>query len=325
MLKTCFHRQKLTKEEKLVRRDLNWHRRIWEIDFLRAAIIIGMLVDHLMISCWAIFPQLFQTAAFNQSWMKSVANFASNYSSGTFRVSLRLFGVAALAFLVGINTQFSRNNLKRGLLVFGISLAINIVFIILHALDITSYILFGALNCYGLCILIYTGIHKLLGKYKNAWKWICLGIALFIFAGWSVFRVLVHRDTYTASQNNFYFWFNNNPSNVKNIYSISSFKDFVHVVLGVNCYGEDWLGLFPYLGYMFLGAFVGLTVYKNKVSLLNRTAKNQERDLNYKFNKYGAWFNFFGHHTLWIYALHQPIYIIIVIIIGLICGIPLAI
>ena len=96
------------------------------------------------------------------------------------------------------------------------------------------------------------------------------------------------------------------------------------VIVGLTYSGDDWLCFMPTLGYLFLGAFVGHTVYKNGLSLLHYFDKEGQMTLNEKFNRSTKGFLFFGHHTLWFYLLHQVVYIVLMLFIaGLCMGIPL--
>jgi len=313
--------------KKAERKDSAYQKRVWEIDLVRAIVIIGMLIDHFIFDLWGVFPSMFdRTALLNLSWYSSLYNFANAYWVHPARIAMRLIGVSFLALLVGINTRFSRSTLKRGLIIFGCGLAMSLVFLLLNKLNITGLVIIGAITCYGLCLLIYTGIHAIFGRFKSAWKWICLGLALSIFVGWSFIAYANKLPVINSAFDNFFFIFLGDYHCVPCLTTIkgASFIDIMKIIIGLTCYGDDWLPLFPFLGIFFLGSFIGQTVYAKGKSLLHFGDKDGMRTLNEKFNRSTKPILFFGHHTLLIYVLHQVVFIVVFGLIGLIfLGLPL--
>lgn len=305
-----------------------YSKRVWEIDAVRALIIIGMLIDHFFFDVWCIFPSIVdRNLLLGVPAFLRLYNFANLYWVHPVRNAFRLLGVSLLAFLVGINTRFSRSTLKRGLIIFFCGLGISLVFYILSLFNLTGLVLINAISCYGLCLLIYTGIHSLLGRFKKAWKWICLGIAVTIFVIWTFVAYSNKLPVIEKGFDNFYFIFLSDSHCIPAVYSVKDigFTEVFKILFGLSYFGDDWLPLFPYLGFVFLGAFVGQTVYANKKSLFRFADRDETKRINEKFNRATKPLTFFGHHTLVIYALHQVVYIVLFVLIACVFGgIPLA-
>jgi len=65
-------------------------------------------------------------------------------------------------------------------------------------------------------------------------------------------------------------------------------------------YSSDYYPLFPYLGIVLLGVFIGKVFYKKKKSLFPFYISGKDP------------FSFIGRHSLLLYVVHQPILLIIV-------------
>ncbi|MCF0117486.1 MAG: hypothetical protein HUJ61_05490 [Bacilli bacterium] len=206
----------------------------------------------------------------------------------------------------------------------------------------------------GLCILIYEGVSKLCKKWfkEKNWKWICLGIFGTLFISWCVISSISYlNDTRSLDpgtrehtvQNlfrRFFFIINNNGGDIgwfHDGYSSLSFSDALKVIFGLKGFGTDWLGLFPYLPYIFLGGFVGETVYKDNKSIIKYFFHKEDTvlvgeeyllspqgQMNAKINRKLSAIMFPGRHTLFIYMFHEPAFVIIVIPIILLFGYHLA-
>lgn len=181
--------------------------------------------------------------------------------------------------------------------------------------------------CYGLCLLIYMGIEKLFARFSKIYKWICLGIGASILIIWIFVRYNFLKENFDSQYNLFWIIYNNEARVIPRINDISEFTfgSFIEMLIGLKRFGSDWLGLFPFLRYLFIGAFIGQTLYKEKLSFLHYFDKENEITLNEKFNIKTRYFLFIGRQSIWFYFLHQPVYFILAfLIIGLIMGIPLS-
>ncbi|MCQ2752974.1 MAG: DUF1624 domain-containing protein [Bacilli bacterium] len=240
--------------------------RITEIDFLRGFLILFMVVDHFFydFTSWGgIF-----TSFFNFPIDAPICQFADWYWEWPVRIYGR-FIVLSLFFLIsGISSYFSRNNLKRGLLIFGVGILVDIGFLIFSKITGENmYVFFGAISCFGLSILLYWLLRfiftKLQPKRLGDFKWIILGLGLMIIPIGVMFGVWTLRGpnyAYDLKNGNWFF-----------------------VIIGAkqDVNAADWLPLFPYLGLMFIGAFLGEIIYHDRVSLFTSHTFSQ---FHYKQN-----------------------------------------
>lgn len=315
--------------KKAIKQDYQNKNRVWEIDLLRAIIIIAMLIEHLLFDFAEMFPTIFdKTAYLGVPFFNTMYRFSLDYWAHPVRIAFRFIGLFSLALLIGINTRFSRNNVRRGVLLTFCGIVMGGVFAIGNVLGFTGHAYMNILMSYGLCLLIFSGIEALFKQFKKAWPWICLGIAVVILVSWGFIRYADQAKYVVDKYNNFWFIYNGYANSIPYLETLenASFIDILRVIVGLTYSGDDWLGLLPTLGYIFLGAFIGCTVYKNGLSLLHYFDKEGETALNEKFNRATKGLLFFGHHTIWFYLLHQVVYIVLMLFIaGLIMGIPLGV
>lgn len=110
-----------------------------------------------------------------------------------------------------------------------------------------------------------------------------------------------------------------------------NFVSYLKIIFGVRGFGFDWLGLFPYLGFTFLGGLIGNTIYKDKKSIIYYFFPKEDREnpdylatkpgqLNLKLNIKLGFITYPGKHTLLIYIFHQPAITIFFGLIFLILG-----
>lgn len=337
------------KNEEKDRELLRNSKRVWEIDFLRGVAIWGMVFDHCTADFWMFFKGLFSNS--DTGWLNFMVNQTQAYWDSSFRIGVRLFGVFLFVFLCGVSTVFSKNNWKRalGLVGFGLAITILLAFIanILNNYDLQ--VLLSIMTTIGLCLLTYTGVSYLCKKLfgKKSWKWISLGIFIACSIFWAIMSSInyMHIETdppHTLDTlfDRFYFIFNNNGNDIGWFYQYKNLdaSNIYKVILGLKGFGSDWLGLFPYIGYIFLGGFVGETVYKDKKSIIKYFYHKEDRklsgeayflskqgQLNAEINQKLRLIAYPGRHTLLVYVLHQPIFFAIMIPILLISGYTLSI
>lgn len=282
-------------------------KRIWEIDLVRGIIIIGMLIDHFFFD----FIGLFTKANFTNlpEFYLQIGSFANVYWMNPVRITFRLIGIFFLFLLTGISTHFSRNSLKRSFIVIGAGAIISVAFIVVANItgSMNDLVLMGAVMGLGVCMLLYTLFRMAFGRFKKIYKWLVLGVALAILIPW----IFISRSVATNTSN-FWFYYNGYAGAIPNIAFRDLYLAWHRILIGTAYFGSDWVGLFPNLGYAFLGAFIGETVYKNRKSIFGK--------YNEKLNKCTKVIIIPGRYSLWFYLLHQVVYIIILGAIALIMG-----
>lgn len=267
-------------------------RRVWELDFLRGLAVIAMCFDHMMYD-FAFFRSWFSNGyKIENPFMTAMSAFAKDYwaSSSVFEPGFRFWAhylfVFLFLFLVGVSCALSRNNTKRGSLLGIVSLAFTGVTFGIRAIGIMKYgIVFGILQCIALSILCAAAVDELTKFNEQINKFALLGVGVIIVAAGIGNR----------------FW------NMALQYDYEFIDEhFLGYIFGTHAYGDDWFGLFPYVGVVFIGMYWGKAVYASRSSLLPA--------LDGKWNKP---INFVGRHALLFYLAHQ------VLIAGIIAGLCL--
>lgn len=116
--------------------------RIWELDFFRGTAIILMVIFHFIVLLTDYF-------SYNIDYTKGFWYFEGKLSAIIFIIT------------AGISSTLSKNNLKRGIIIFLFGIAITLVTFIFSP---NYFVKFGILHFLGLSIILYTFIRKL--NYK---------------------------------------------------------------------------------------------------------------------------------------------------------------
>lgn len=297
--------------------------RIWEIDLLRALVIIGMIVSHLFTSFGSAFPKMFdKDILLSYSFFKTMYEIDRTNTSFIFTMCiLRYVGILVLVLLIGINTAFSRNNLKRAIILAIVGALESAFFVFAAHYHIMNYVIMGTITSFAVCLFIYIGIEAIFSRFEKAWKWICLGIGVTGLIVWGFVRYQFVHPNPNQLYNNFWLVYHGYASSTNGIWDIKEFTflKVIQHIFGITAFGQDYLGVFPWLNYLFIGAFIGQTVYKDRKSLLHYLDKEGKMTWNEKLNRVTKPLLFFGHKTLIIYVVHQPIVNLIFIFICAIC------
>ena len=219
--------------------------RIWEIDMLRGAAIICMMLFHFLYDLQEVYGV--SIPSWDGFWY-----YEGKLTAGIF------------IFLAGISSTMSRNNAKRGLQILGAAMIITVS---TYIYDPSSYIRFGILHLLAICMILYHCI-----KHLYPVLYIALGI------------LSIGLGAYISTQIGTSIWgipFGLLP------------KDFVSI---------DYYPLFPWIGIFCFGIYLGKTIYKDRTSLLHRA---------YKDHLLAS----MGRHSLFLYLIHQPIFLLILQII----------
>lgn len=189
--------------------------RIWEVDFFRGIAIILMVIFHVVFD------------------LSDIYNFPVAYDRGVFYFVGK---AAAILFILiaGISCSFSRNNIRRGIKVFLVAMAITIL-TYLFMPDLT--IKFGILHFLGICMILY----PLLKKINKSFL-IVTG-ALSIAAGYYMSKVII-------------------PYNF--LFPIG--------LIGSNFASGDYYPIFPWIGLFMFGIAGGKMLYPEKKSLFKLQA-----------------------------------------------------
>lgn len=185
--------------------------RIFEIDFFRGIALIMMIVFHLIYD------------------LKEFYSYNFEYLRGFWYYEGK---IAAIMFMLisGISATFSRNNLKRGFVVFGYGMLLTVV---TYFYDPKTYIRFGILHLLGFCKIAYHYI----GVFSNK---ILMAISITAITVGNIFSKV----------------------NVKNPYL------YPFGLLASDFSSLDYYPILPWLGVFFLGVIMGKTIYPTKKSLL---------------------------------------------------------
>lgn len=246
-------------------------KRIHEIDFLRGVLMFLVIFDHLM---WFINYYIFKNGNPTLNW----------YWSSELRYSVRQIVLMLFLFTCGISCHLSRNNKKRGLLLLALALFITVATHLIQLLplfqDRVAVIDFNIIGVIALSILLYCLCEK-----RNNKDLLYIIAILMVF--YCFINIASRFDTSTEY----------NP-----LTSIL-YCPFNPIKEG---YVGDYLPLFPYIIFLFLGVLFARLYYKDKQSLISKKG-NWERPIC-----------FLGRHTLFIYIGHEIIFTAIFILISLI-------
>ena len=180
---------------------------------------------------------------------------------------IKNYGGILFVLISGLCASFSANHLKRGLTVLGCGILCTLVTLALVLFGFSNsgtVIWFGVLHCLGVCMLLWQFLRRL-----PSWALIALGLPMAV-AGHIVFNLYLVNHP----------WFI--------LFGITP-KWFVT---------PDYFPLLPHLGYYLLGAFLGRTLYKNRVSLFPKVRPNPLLRFLQGCGKY----------SLPIYLVHQPLF-----------------
>ena len=252
--------------------------RIWELDFIRGFCILLMIMDHTFYDLAFLFPHQWFPGGEGSGalfWFSTLIR--TGYYPWIVRDVIWLLAVFCFVFVSGISSSFSHSNLKRGLRLAAVALALSLFTL---GLDLFTgqeegyFIRFGILHLLATSIILYSLIQKI-GKKAL----VALGIA----------SVLV----------GFYFMQAPLETSVKALgilaQSTSGFRS------------ADYFPILPWVGFFLIGAVIGPGLYGNRQSRFPRR----------KVGGFLKSVLFVGRHSLVIYVIHQPIVFGVLYLIGI--------
>lgn len=183
---------------------------------------------------------------------------------GIYVPTINIIGdLSAVLFMLlcGISASISKNSLKHGLSVFAVGCSLTVITGILDDLfHMGLTIQFGILHLMGIALIICTVVKKL------PLVWNAVIAACFLF-----FKKLT---AFILFPKNYWLF------------------PFGYYTIGF--YSSDYYPIFPFVGIVLTGLFIGRIIYRNKKSILPFPFAG--KDL----------FSFIGRHSLAFYILHQP-------------------
>lgn len=265
-------------------------KRIWEIDFVRGLCLAFMIVDHFFYD----FSQLPSVLGWivPGSMLEPFLKFAAFYWAEihTFAIAgirIQYIFVALFIIISGISTHFSKSSLKRSFQVLAGAYLISLVTYLIGNMIHYSVlsIPFGILHTIGYSMLIYSLLQKISkSKYLDLVMFVVVMIS-----GWILSSLGLKNPDVSS-----------NPLD----------RSFYLALLGVGrLVSADFFGMLPWLGYFFLGGFIGKTVYHERKSFIPT--------LDGKWNRPFLWL---GKNSIWVYLTHQVVIFVIVVLVGLIFG-----
>ena len=290
-------------------------RRIWEIDFVRGILIIGMIIDHFMFFL-GMFGTLYPVGAL-PDFLNRTSEFATAYWNNELKTAIRIFGVSLFFLLTGISSKFSKSNLKRSVICMGFGILMALGYMIYSfATGTSNFVLFNIITCLGLGMFLLWGAKALYVKIRKSdknWCWWALGIGLFLIIVGFVVNLIV--STHLLFGRIYLSMHGQYAPGEFNSHEPLTFGTAVLTILGFHHWGNDWCGICPFIGYTFLGGFIGEFIYSNRKSIFFR--KNEEK--NVSFNRTAikkTWFiNWLGSKTFIIYIIHPVVIILLLLIV----------
>lgn len=243
--------------------------RIHEIDLLRGFLIFLVVFDHLM---WFINYYCFHYSSGFLTW----------YWNSNLRLIVRQIVLLLFMFTCGVSCHLSRNNKKRGLflLVFSIIVMLGTHILQLTPLFATRVIIIdiNILGVIALSILLYALCQRLSTK------------KLFFIVGLLLLFYVMISVTFN--------YYNDGTYNPLTAILYCPFNPIKAGFVG------DYLPLFPYVVFLFLGVIFARFIYKDKKSVIAKKG-NWEKPIC-----------LLGRHTLIIYVAHEIIFTGLFMLIG---------
>ena len=290
-------------------------KRIWEIDFLRGVLIIGMVFDHFMFFL-GMFAGLYPEGSLPQ-WLINVSSFANAYWLNNVKIVIRFFGVALFFLLTGISSKFSKSNLKRSVICMGFGVLLALGFMAYSLISGNNhYALFGIITCLGFSMFAYWGVKTLYTKIKKTednWKWWSLGIGCALALTGFIVNLCISTNlqfgTILLSMFGHY-----NPGRFDSLEPLTFGKALL-TIIGFYKWGNDWMGILPFVGFTFIGGFLGEHLYSIRRSIFFRKDETRNIEFNRKAIKNTWLINWLGAKTFIIYIIHPVIIVLLLLIV----------
>jgi uncharacterized membrane protein len=211
--------------------------RIWELDLLRGVCVALMVFDHLMFDLGFVFLQPWFDAD-GSGPVYALCQFARDfYWPHPLRLAIRMLVLAGFIGSCGISCSLSHSNLRRGLKLLAVALALTAFTTLLDAFFGVQqfFISFGILHLLAVSILVYAAL-----QHYGPWPALILGSLVLLLA-------LLPAPAFAA-------------------------HNYPGFIIGWNqdYYSADYFPLIPYLGWFLVGATAGGWLYRRKRSFFPR-------------------------------------------------------
>ena len=254
--------------ERRFKREERIRSRVWELDFIRGFCIILMIFDHLMFDLGYLFGDIWYSATLDPVY-NDIATTARLYWNWDVRLVVQNIVLVCFFSICGISCTFSRNNAKRGSLLFVIALLLTAV-----TSAIGEPILFGVLHMLAISILVVALIRAITRKRPKATSIVAICMAVL-----AIVAEIVLQNVDVPKNNNL---------------------SFISEAFVDNRYTSmDYFPLLPNMAVVLIGVAIAPLLYPTKRTLFAR--------LDTQFRWYRP-VNYFGRHAIEWYVLHQVIW-----------------
>lgn len=252
--------------------------RIPELDFLRGCALILMMFHHVIGDLYDIY-QVEAVAFQHDYWFYFIG---------------RPLVLAIFLTVSGISSRFSRNNMRRGIRMILFGLAATALSLFVDQMTGIGLLLFNVIHVVAFSTLAYALLEKLAqkagwlpspGKIQEPVQ----EYQPLYFAGFLI--ILGVLGVFTASM-------------IDPILPARSKNPFL-IILGSAAEGVhqlDQMPLFPWIGFFLVGGALGQTLYRPGLPLTREEGR---------FYRMSRPVRFLGRNSIWVYAAHQPIFLVI--------------
>ena len=265
-----------------------FEKRIHEIDFIRGLFIILVIVDHLFLHFAQSGDAWFR--ATNIEGYKIFGEVFSFYWDSVARSLIRPLVLFGFTFISGISCAFSKDNWKRAGLMLVVYFAISIVTNIMDVYAKGSRIDFNIIGILAWSTIIYCFFQK--RSWKSLAAFILISCLMTVYIIPILQSIPGISEAYVPA-----LW---SPEFLRSYYNhdlncfvFNEYPNNGEITLGIKM--GDYLPLFPYIIFFFMGALVSSFVYKDKKSIFPK---------RYEFERPIC---YIGRHSIWFYLLHQVI------------------
>lgn len=247
--------------------------RVWEVDALRGALILLVVLDHFM------YDILVLGRYFESEFWSNLFYAAADYRSGigflgVMREELLNSFIMAFILLSGVSSSFSRCNWARGVKMACFALLLTAVtHVVATVTNSASMVInFNVIHVVAICVLFYSLLEWIWSKMNTR-------LAKNIY-GWCIVVIII--VTFAVG----YYYINSPHIDTSDLFGMIFFEHSSNYGLSPG----DHLPLFPAVGWFLIGAFIGKVLYPNRTSLFPSAYSKAIKPLT-----------ICGSYSLWVY------------------------